>query len=84
MNKTTLEKIVMWHKVKELSSKGLKKAQIGRRLGLSRDTVRSYLRMTHEEFLNSGICNRQYRRKLDPYKDFIKTLLEEESCFSAP
>lgn len=84
MNKTTLEKIVMWHKVKELSSKGLKKAQIGRKLGLSRDTVRSYLKMTQEEFLNSGICSRQYKKKLDPYKDFVKALLEEESCYSAP
>lgn len=84
MNKTTLERIVMWHKVKELSSKGLKKAQIGRKLGISRDTVRSYLKMTQEEFLNSGICNRQYKKKLDPYKEFIKTHLETENCFSAP
>lgn len=84
MNKTTLEKIVMWHKVKEFSSRVLKKFPIGRKLGMSRDTVRSYLKMTQEEFLNRGICSRQYKKKLDPYKDFIKTLLEDESCYSAP
>ena len=40
--------------------------------------------MTDEEFLQGGICNRQYNKKLDPYKDFIKVLLEEEGSFSAP
>jgi len=84
MNKTTQNKIVMWHKVKELSEKGLKKAQIGRKLKISRDTVRSYLNMTNEEFINSGICNRQYPKKLDPYKYFIKSLLDDVSCYSAP
>ena len=34
--------------------------------------------MTDEEFLQGGICNRKYNKKLYLYKDFIKALLEEE------
>ena len=44
------KKHVMWYKVKELNSKGLKKTQIARELGIHHETVRRYLSFSESEF----------------------------------
>jgi transposase len=76
-------KLVMWYKVKELKSKGLKHAQIGRELGLHRDTVRKYSTMTLEEFQASEVYQRNFLHKLDPYEDFVKSSLGKHPYLSA-
>lgn len=46
------KKALMWHKVKELWSKGLNKSQISQEVGIHRKTVRHYLEMDEKEFYN--------------------------------
>lgn len=77
------KKYVMWYKVKELHRDGLNKSQISRKLGIDRGTVRQYLRMSEDEFLSSGICNREYSHKLDGYEPFIVGLLRRYPGFSS-
>lgn len=60
----------MWYKVRELSDT-MNKTQIGKSLGIHRDTVRRYLSMSLSEFENSTICNRSYQKRLQPYADYM-------------
>lgn len=83
MKYTTLNKIVMWYKVKELSVK-MNKTQIGKLLGIHRNTVRSYLSMTLEEYERSNICNRSYKKKLESYADYILKELDLCPFLSSP
>jgi transposase len=73
----------MWYKVKELKSKGLKHAQIGRELDLHRDTVRKYSKMTLDEFEASEAYQRNFIHKLDPYEDFVRESLFKHPYLSA-
>ena len=73
----------MWYKVRELQSKGLNKSQISRKLGIYRGTVRRYLSMTEEEFVQSNSFRRDYGHKLDVYKDFILSQLEDTPYLSS-
>lgn len=68
---TKLKKYQMWYKVKELYSQGLNKSQIGRELGLHRQTVSKYVEMSEEEFLSSESYDRHYSHKLDGYTDYV-------------
>ena len=54
-----LRKYVMWYEVHRLSQSGLNKSQIAKELGIDRETIRYYLRMTEEAFLQSE----SYQRK---------------------
>lgn len=76
-------KIVMWYKVRELKSKGLKNTQIGRELGLHRDTVYKYSRMSQSEFEASGSYERNFIHKLDSYEAFVKDNLVKHPYLSA-
>ena len=69
-------KLVMWCKCKELLEKGLSQRQISRELGIDRKTVKSYLSMSREEFDASDVYQRHYKRKLDPYENYVKISLE--------
>ncbi|MCM3711122.1 hypothetical protein [Sporosarcina luteola] len=61
----------------ELKSIGLNNSQIGRRLGISRNTVRKYLGMSPEEF-EAWLHSLETReKKLDPHKDRILHWLKE-------
>ena len=42
--------VTMWSKINELSRQSLSQMQIALKLGISRDTVRRYQRMTEKEF----------------------------------
>ncbi len=86
MTKYNLIKIVtMWDKINELSRQSLSQMQIALQLGISRDTVRRYQRMSaaevndrlHKEF-------QRRRRKLDAYEEFIKNQLQSTQFLSAP
>ena len=69
-------KLLMWYKVRELESKGLNKTQIGYELGLHRGTVRKYLKMSLEEFLQSQAYQRNFIHKLERYEEYVSTSLE--------
>lgn len=67
----------MWHKVNELYEKGLNKCQISQKLGLNRRTIRKYIEMSYDEFIESNACKRIFSKKLDCYESFVKELLLE-------
>lgn len=73
----------MWHKVRELRSKGLNKTQIGRYLGVDRSTVRRYLRTSEEEFIRKQNFHREYELKLGKYEEYVRSTLEEYPYISA-
>lgn len=73
----------MWYKVKELSDK-MNKTQIGKVLGLHRDTVKSYISMSLEEYESGSICNRSYKKKLSPYADYVLKELDLYPFLSSP
>lgn len=66
----------MWYKVNELWKKGLNKSQIRQELGLDRATIRKYLSMEEHQFIDWINSPRRLPKKLTPYYDFIKELLE--------
>ncbi len=75
----------MWHKVNELNSKGLKKWQISLLLGIHRDTVRKYLRMSESdviEWINRPYHNR--KKKLSDYSAFVAQILGEAPYLTSP
>lgn len=55
---SSIKKLIMWYKVKELKSKNLKNTQISRQLGIHRMTVARYLSMSEAEFMESSSYNR--------------------------
>jgi DNA-binding CsgD family transcriptional regulator len=63
----------MWSKINELSRQSLSQMQIALTLGISRDTVRRYQRMSEKEFeglISSEVLRR--KRKLEAFEGFIK------------
>ena len=68
-------KLVMWYKVKELKSKGLNCVQVAHELGIHRQTVMKYDKMTLEEFQSSQSYEREFKYKLDIYEDEVKNEL---------
>lgn len=73
----------MWYKVKELSEKGLRQAQICRETGLDKKTVKRYLGMTYDEFVSSPTYHRMYVRLLDPYEETVRRWLEAHNDLSS-
>ncbi len=65
----------MWYKVKELKSKGLNCVQVAHELGIHRQTVMKYDKMTLEEFQSSQSYEREFKYKLDIYEDEVKNEL---------
>lgn len=76
-------KFDMWNKVNQLFEKGFSKSQISRKTGLSRPTIRHYLKLTAQEFANSTSYKRTYRKRLDKYFCFIKKELDDCNDLSA-
>lgn len=75
----------MWHKVKELAAKGLKTGQISLLLGVHRDTVRKYKRMSESEMhhlVERPYQNRQ--KKLADYAGYVENLLKASPYLTAP
>ena len=66
----------MYHEIHRQRREGFKPAQISRDLGLDRRTVRKYLAMSEEEYLD--LINRPSNRDkvLVPYENYIKARLE--------
>jgi len=83
-NNNLISIIAMWSEVNKLSRESLSQSQIALSLGISRDTVRRYQRMSEAEFKDRlGREFQRRRRKLEAYEDFIKTLLQEAQFLSS-
>jgi transposase len=65
------------HKIKALNDNGngLSVRAIAKELGISRNTVKKYLRMDEEQ-ISLGLANRDRPKQLDPYFTYIKHLLK--------
>lgn len=74
----------MWSEINELSRQSLSQMQIALKLGVSRDTVRRYQRMSEKEFegLVSGEILRR-KRKLEAFEGFIKEQLQDTPFLSS-
>jgi transposase len=81
MNKN--KKVFMWYKVKELWGQGLNKSQIKEELGIDRSTIRRYLSMTENQFLEWIQAPRHLPKKLNEYYSFVKGLLTRAPYLSA-
>ncbi len=66
----------MWYEVKKLREQGYSKSQISRRTGLARKTVRKYLKMGEDEFLQWISSPRKMPLKLGQYIEFVREELE--------
>lgn len=75
-------KLVMWYKVKELKSKGLNCVQIAHELGLNRQTVMKYEKMTLDEFQASQTYERDFKHKLDIFEEEVKNELIDKPYLS--
>jgi transposase len=64
-----------------LSRKGMSQRKIAKKLGMSRNTVKKYLK--NPEFPESRRRKRKRKSLLDPYRDTIKTWLEEDLDYTA-
>lgn len=73
----------MWHKVKELKSRGLNKSQIAQEVGIHRKTVGHYLGMSEEEFYQWIEKRKNQPLKLQFYYDFVRSQLEIHPYLSA-
>lgn len=62
----------MWYKVKELKSTGLNCVQIAHELGLHRQTVMKYDKMSLDKFQSSQSYERDFKYKLDIYEEEVK------------
>ncbi len=83
-NNNLISIVTMWSEVNKLSRQSLSQSQIALSLGISRDTVRRYQRMSEEEFNERlGREFQRRRRKLDAYEGFIKELLQEAQFLSS-
>lgn len=78
-----IKKYLMWSKINELKREGHSISRIKKLTGYDRKTIRKYLRMTEEEFLAQGCCVRHYSSRLDKYRDFIVSRLENYAFLSS-
>lgn len=76
------KKFLMWSKINQLNREGHSISRIKKLTGYDRKTIRKYLRMTEEEFLAQGCCVRHYSSRLDKYRDFIVSRLENYGFLS--
>ncbi len=62
-----------WQQVKTLRAKGVSIKKIARKLKISKNTVRKYLRSSEPPLFKA----RQYERLLDQYKETIEGMIEK-------
>jgi len=77
----TLELLIMYHKIHELSRTGFKAAKISRELMMDRRTVKKYLDMSEEQYMEYMDRQSSRNKLLDKYEEFIKARLED--CLDA-
>jgi len=72
-----MDVLIMFHEIHRLKREGISVARIARHLVLDRRTVKKYLTMNEQEFLNYKEQGRTREKRLLPYEDFVKRRLEE-------
>ena len=83
MSKKLMHKLIMYHEIHKRRRDGFKSSQISRALGIDRRTVRKYLAMSEEEYLEFIHSQKDRDKLLEPYEEFIKTRLENCTDASA-
>lgn len=73
----------MYMDIHQLKRQGFKKAQIARKLGVSRTTIDDYLKRSPEEMAVWEASTQTRAKKLDPYHDDILSWLKEHADMSA-
>lgn len=73
----------MWYKIKELSEQGLNQSQIKLELGIDRGTIRKYLLMNENQFIEWISTPRRMPKKLNGYYNFVKELLKSAPYLSS-
>jgi transposase len=76
MNKL-MHNLIMYHEIHRLKREGFKPAWIGRHLVLDRRTVKKYLAMSEEEFMEFKHRQLVRCKVLDSYEEYVKSRLEE-------
>jgi transposase len=76
MRKKHLNQWIMYHEVHKQHRDGLKPAQIARELVMDRRTVKKYLSMSEEEYMDLIDSQTQRQKFLSPYEGFVRTRLE--------
>ncbi len=84
-NRTLMNKIehkwIMYYELHKQKRIGLKPSQIASFLGIDKRTVKKYLAMSEQEYLDSQELLSNRGRKLEEYENFIKDRLE--NCIDA-
>jgi transposase len=69
--------LLMYHEVHRLKREGLKPAQIARELASDRRTIKKYLSMNEEEYMDLKYSQLERKKALDQYQEFVKNRLEQ-------
>ncbi len=69
--------LIMYHEIQRLKRAGFSNAWISRELVLDRRTVKKYLTMSEEEFIDFKHNRTSRERLLDPYDDYVRSRLED-------
>ena len=72
-----MHKFIMYHEIHRLKRDGLRPAQIGRHLVLDTRTVKKYLSMSEQEYLDFIESQTSRNKVLGPYERFTMEKLEE-------
>ena len=75
--KKLMDLIIMYHEVHRLSRLGFKAAKIGRELVMDRRTVKKYLVMSEEQYIEFVERKTSRCKLLDDYEGFVKKRLED-------
>lgn len=78
-----MRKILLYLQMHQLKEQGFKKAAIARKLGVARNTVDKYLKMSYEEFIEWVNSLENRAKKLDPFRDLILSWLKEHPDLSS-
>lgn len=77
MTKKLMLLLIMYHEIHRLKREGFKPSWIGRELGLDRRTIKKYLSMEEEEFLDFKHRQQSRKKLLDRYDDYVRQRLED-------
>jgi transposase len=78
-----VEKLKLFIEIHQLKDQGFKIASIAKKLGISRNTVYKFLKMTFNEASDWVISSQNRHKKLDPYRDQILSWLKEHPDLSS-
>lgn len=77
MNNKLMHQVIMYHEIHRLKREdNLKVSQIARKLVIDKRTIKKYLNMSEEEYLNYLEKQSDRKKLLDKYEDFVKARLE--------